>query len=95
MTRALAGRSASTSASADCIAVKDVSFALQAGSITGMLGPNGAGKTTVFNLLTGFIRPVPDPSHLDGRAARRPQPPSNRQPRPRAHLPARSPVFRA
>jgi branched-chain amino acid transport system ATP-binding protein len=36
-------------------AVKDVSFNLAAGDITGVLGPNGAGKTTLFNLLTGFI----------------------------------------
>jgi len=36
-------------------AVKDVSFSLAAGDITGILGPNGAGKTTLFNLLTGFI----------------------------------------
>jgi branched-chain amino acid transport system ATP-binding protein len=37
------------------VAVKDVSFTLAPGEITGILGPNGAGKTTLFNLLTGFI----------------------------------------
>jgi branched-chain amino acid transport system ATP-binding protein len=36
-------------------AVKDVSFSLAPGTITGVLGPNGAGKTTLFNLLSGFI----------------------------------------
>jgi branched-chain amino acid transport system ATP-binding protein len=48
-------------------AVKDVSFALEPGSITGVLGPNGAGKTTVFNLLSGFILFDTGTVHLDGR----------------------------
>jgi branched-chain amino acid transport system ATP-binding protein len=47
-------------------AVKDVSFVLPAGSITGVLGPNGAGKTTMFNLLTGFIRADSGSVHFDG-----------------------------
>jgi branched-chain amino acid transport system ATP-binding protein len=47
-------------------AVKDVSFALEPGSISGVLGPNGAGKTTLFNLLTGFIRPDSGKVIFDG-----------------------------
>ena len=47
-------------------AVRDVSFSLEAGTITGVLGPNGAGKTTIFNLLTGFIPLDSGTVHLDG-----------------------------
>jgi branched-chain amino acid transport system ATP-binding protein len=49
-------------------AVKDVSFTLQTGSITGVLGPNGAGKTTMFNLLTGFIAFDTGTVNFDGQA---------------------------
>ena len=37
-------------------AVRDCSFEVLPGLITGLIGPNGAGKTTIFNLITGFLR---------------------------------------
>jgi ABC-2 type transport system ATP-binding protein len=39
-------------------AVDDLSFALEAGTITGFLGPNGAGKTTTLRMLLGLAAPT-------------------------------------
>jgi len=36
------------------MAVRDVSFDLRKGSITGLIGPNGAGKTTLIDAISGF-----------------------------------------
>jgi len=39
------------------VAVRDVSFDVQAGEIVALIGPNGAGKTTCFNLIHGQVAP--------------------------------------
>jgi ABC-2 type transport system ATP-binding protein len=39
-------------------AVEDLSFVLDAGTITGFLGPNGAGKTTTLRMLLGLAAPT-------------------------------------
>jgi ABC-2 type transport system ATP-binding protein len=38
-------------------AVDDLSFAAEAGKITGFLGPNGAGKTTTLRMVLGLAEP--------------------------------------
>ena len=39
-------------------AVREVSFALKPGEITGYLGPNGAGKSTTIKMMAGLLDPT-------------------------------------
>ena len=54
----------------DIVAVDDVSFTLEAGTITGFLGPNGAGKTTTLRLLLGLAEPTAGDARVFGRPYR-------------------------
>ena len=39
------------------VALENLDFTVDAGTIVAMIGPNGAGKSTVFNVITGIYRP--------------------------------------
>ena len=40
------------------LAVKNISFNIEKGSIVGLLGPNGCGKTTTIGMMLGLIKPT-------------------------------------
>ena len=40
------------------VAVDNLSFALEPGTVNGFLGPNGAGKTTTLRMLLGLATPT-------------------------------------
>jgi branched-chain amino acid transport system ATP-binding protein len=48
-------------------ALKDVSFSVNQGEITGVIGPNGAGKTTLFNIATGIYSQTSGQVIFEGR----------------------------
>ncbi len=49
-------------------AVDDLSFRVEAGSVTGFLGPNGAGKSTTMRTVLGLDRPTSGSATVGGRA---------------------------
>lgn len=56
------------------VAVKDVSFSLEAGEILGLIGPNGAGKSTLFNVIAGKYSPDSGKIIFDGKRIDRKKP---------------------
>jgi ABC-2 type transport system ATP-binding protein len=52
------------------LAVDDLSFELDSGTVTGFLGPNGAGKTTTLRTLLGLVRPTSGSATIGGLAYR-------------------------
>jgi ABC-2 type transport system ATP-binding protein len=49
------------------LAVDEVTFSLEPGTVTGFLGPNGAGKTTTLRLLLGLAEPSSGRALVFGR----------------------------
>jgi ABC-2 type transport system ATP-binding protein len=51
----------------DTLAVDDLSFTVDPGTIVGFLGPNGAGKTTTLRIVLGLVRPTAGSASVEGR----------------------------
>jgi ABC-2 type transport system ATP-binding protein len=47
-------------------AVRNLTFTVEPGSVTGFLGPNGAGKTTTLRMLLGLVHPTAGTATIGG-----------------------------
>jgi ABC-2 type transport system ATP-binding protein len=62
----------------EVLAVDDLSFELERGTITGFLGPNGAGKTTTLRMVVGLAAPTSGRALVFGRPYAELEQPSRR-----------------
>ena len=49
------------------LAVKNINFTINKGSIVGLLGPNGCGKTTTIGMILGLIKPTSGTVFINGQ----------------------------
>jgi len=54
----------------DVLAVDQLSFQVDEGTVAGFLGPNGAGKTTTLRMLLGLVAPTSGTATVGGRRYR-------------------------
>jgi ABC-2 type transport system ATP-binding protein len=52
------------------VAVRDLTFSVKPGMVTGFLGPNGAGKSTTMRLILGLDAPDAGQARVDGKQYR-------------------------
>lgn len=50
------------------VAVDNISFTVEPGTVTGFLGPNGAGKSTTMRLIMGLDKPTSGVATVNGRS---------------------------
>ena len=51
----------------DKLAVRDLTFSVEPGRVTGFLGPNGSGKSTTMRMMLGVDVPTSGQTRFDGQ----------------------------